>query len=43
MIKMIRSELFELLEEKIQDPLLNLMHHSKGEKIISLILKMINS
>ncbi|CAH0561131.1 unnamed protein product [Brassicogethes aeneus] len=42
MMKMMRIELFDLLEEKIKDPLLNLMHHNKGEKVISTILNMIN-
>lgn len=31
-----------LLEEKIKDPLLNLLHHDKGERIISTILNLIN-
>ncbi|XP_028140776.1 putative ATP-dependent RNA helicase DHX57 isoform X1 [Diabrotica virgifera virgifera] len=43
MIKFIRMELFNLLEEKIRDPLLNLLHHDRGEKIIATILGMINS
>ncbi|KAJ8919592.1 hypothetical protein NQ315_002214 [Exocentrus adspersus] len=43
MIKLIRQELFDLLEEKIKDPLLNLLHHDTGEKIISIILNLINS
>lgn len=43
MMKMIRIELFDLLEEKIKDPLLNLQHHDKGEKVIETILSMINS
>ena len=38
MIKMIRLELVSLLEEKIRDPLLNILHHDRGEKIISTIL-----
>lgn len=42
MIKTIRLELQELLEEKIKDPLLNLLHHDKGERIIATILKMIS-
>ncbi|XP_057650908.1 putative ATP-dependent RNA helicase DHX57 [Diorhabda carinulata] len=42
MIKLIRQELFNLLEEKIRDPLLNLFHNDKCEKIISTILWMIN-
>ncbi|XP_023013378.1 putative ATP-dependent RNA helicase DHX57 [Leptinotarsa decemlineata] len=43
LVKLIRQELFDLLEEKIKDPLLNLLHHDKGEKIISTILGLINS
>lgn len=43
MVKLIRQELFDLLEEKIKDPLLNLLHHDTGEKIIDIILKLINS
>ncbi|XP_018560906.1 putative ATP-dependent RNA helicase DHX57 [Anoplophora glabripennis] len=43
MVKLIRQELFDLLEEKIKDPLLNLLHHDTGEKIINIILKLINS
>ncbi|EFA01881.1 putative ATP-dependent RNA helicase DHX57 [Tribolium castaneum] len=42
MIKMLRSELFMLLEEKIKDPLLNIWHHDKGERIITTILNLIN-
>ncbi|CAG9819856.1 unnamed protein product [Phaedon cochleariae] len=43
MIKLMRQELFDLLEEKIRDPLLNLCHHDRGERIISTILGMINA
>lgn len=43
MLKLIRQELFDLLEQKIQDPLLNLQHHDKGDKIISTILGLVNS
>lgn len=41
MIKMLRIEIQSLLEEKIKDPLLNLMHNSKGEMIISTILNLV--
>ncbi|CAH1124128.1 unnamed protein product [Ceutorhynchus assimilis] len=41
MIKMIRVELYNLLEEKIKDPLLDLMHNDHGERVISTILKLI--
>lgn len=41
MIKMMRIELQNLLEEKIKDPLLNLMHHNKGEKIIKTFLNLV--
>lgn len=43
MLKLIKQELFHLLEQKIQDPLLNLQHHPNGKKIISVILDLINS
>ncbi|KAG5890166.1 hypothetical protein JTB14_005186 [Gonioctena quinquepunctata] len=43
LLKLIRQELFDLLEEKIRDPLLNLLHHDKGERIISTILGLVNS
>ncbi|XP_063913641.1 putative ATP-dependent RNA helicase DHX57 [Zophobas morio] len=42
MVKMLRDELFMLLEEKIKDPLLNIWHHDKGERIITTILNLIN-
>ncbi|CAG9856904.1 unnamed protein product [Phyllotreta striolata] len=42
MIKLIRVEFFNLLEEKIRDPLLNIVHDNRGEKIISTILGLIN-
>ncbi|XP_050298612.1 putative ATP-dependent RNA helicase DHX57 [Anthonomus grandis grandis] len=42
MIKMIRIELYNLLEEKIRDPLLNLLHNDHGERVISAILKLVN-
>lgn len=41
MIKMLRTELQNLLEEKIKDPLLNLMHHDKGEMIIKTFLNLV--
>lgn len=41
MIKMMRIELQNLLEEKIKDPLLNLMHHDKGEMIIKTFLNLV--
>lgn len=43
MIKAIRQELLYLLEEKISDPLLNLLHHDKGEKIITTILNLVTN
>ncbi|KAK9870829.1 hypothetical protein WA026_009793 [Henosepilachna vigintioctopunctata] len=43
MIKMIRLELFNLLEEKIRDPSLNLLHSEKSNSIISTILHLISS
>lgn len=41
MIKMLRIELQNLLEEKIKDPLLNLTHHDKGEMIITTFLNLV--
>lgn len=38
MIKAIRIELLNLLEEKIKSPLLNLLHDEKGERIINTII-----
>ncbi|KOB78447.1 putative ATP-dependent RNA helicase [Operophtera brumata] len=41
MLKTIRVELINLLEEKINDPGLNLLHHEKGNKIINTIVQII--
>lgn len=38
MVKYLRLELMKILEEKIRDPLLNLLHHDNGKKIISTIV-----
>lgn len=38
MVKAIRLELLYLLEEKIKDPLLNIIHNEKGERIIDTII-----
>lgn len=38
MLKALRVELAKLLEEKIRDPCLNLLHHDNGLKIISTIV-----
>ncbi|GJQ77496.1 hypothetical protein Trydic_g20887 [Trypoxylus dichotomus] len=43
MVKILRLELVALLEEKIGDPLLNLMHNTKGERIISTILHLVSN
>ncbi|KAK4887165.1 hypothetical protein RN001_003436 [Aquatica leii] len=43
MIKAIRIELLHLLEEKIKDPLLNLLHSEKGERIINTIVQITTS
>lgn len=43
MLKILRSELFELLEEKIRDPCLNLLHHQNGKKIISTIVHIVTN
>ncbi|XP_061376870.1 putative ATP-dependent RNA helicase DHX57 isoform X2 [Danaus plexippus] len=41
MLKTIRAELISLLEEKINDPSLNLLHHEKGNRIIKAIVQII--
>lgn len=41
MLKTIRVELVNLLEEKINDPSLNLLHYDKGNKIIQTIVHII--
>ncbi|XP_028163591.1 putative ATP-dependent RNA helicase DHX57 [Ostrinia furnacalis] len=42
MLKTIRIELINLLEEKINDPSLNLLHYEKGNKIIKTIVQIIS-
>ncbi|CAH0400043.1 unnamed protein product [Chilo suppressalis] len=42
MLKTIRVELINLLEEKINDPSLNLLHYEKGNKIIKTIVQVIS-
>lgn len=42
MVKCLRVELAQLLEEKILDPCLNLLHHDNGRKIISTIVHLIS-
>lgn len=42
MMKYLREELLALLEEKIRDPCLNLLHHENGNRIIGTIIKMIS-
>ncbi|XP_055843477.1 putative ATP-dependent RNA helicase DHX57 [Episyrphus balteatus] len=42
MIQCLRIELFKLLEEKIKDPCLNLMHHENGQKIIRAIVHLVS-
>ncbi|KAG6439482.1 hypothetical protein O3G_MSEX000808 [Manduca sexta] len=42
MLKTIRVELINLLEEKINDPSLNLLHHEKGNKIIKTIVQIVS-
>lgn len=41
MLKSIRIELINLLEEKIKDPCLNLLHHEKGTRIINTIVQIV--
>ncbi|XP_049875313.1 putative ATP-dependent RNA helicase DHX57 [Pectinophora gossypiella] len=43
MLKTIRVELINLLEEKINDPSLNLLHYEKGNKIIKTIVQIISN
>ncbi|XP_045773576.1 putative ATP-dependent RNA helicase DHX57 isoform X1 [Maniola jurtina] len=42
MLKTIRVELINLLEEKIKDPSLDLLHYEKGNKIIKTIVQIIS-
>lgn len=42
MVKCLRIELAKLLEEKIRDPCLNLLHNDNGKKIISTIVYLIS-
>ncbi|XP_055375617.1 putative ATP-dependent RNA helicase DHX57 [Condylostylus longicornis] len=41
MIQCLRLELLKLLEEKIKDPLLNLLNHENGKKIIATIIHLV--
>ncbi|XP_034111914.1 putative ATP-dependent RNA helicase DHX57 [Drosophila albomicans] len=43
MVQCLRTELIKLLEEKIRDPCLNLLHHQNGCKIISNIAYLISN
>ncbi|KAF7269128.1 hypothetical protein GWI33_017818 [Rhynchophorus ferrugineus] len=43
LVKLIRIELCNLLEEKIKDPLLNLLHNDHGERVIGTILNLISA
>ncbi|XP_026330689.1 putative ATP-dependent RNA helicase DHX57 isoform X2 [Hyposmocoma kahamanoa] len=43
MLKTIRVELVNLLEEKINDPCLNLLHYDKGSRIIKTIVQIITN
>ncbi|XP_026463762.1 putative ATP-dependent RNA helicase DHX57 [Ctenocephalides felis] len=42
MLKHMRQELLQLLEEKIKDPYLNLLNHDNGNKIINTIVTIIS-
>jgi ATP-dependent RNA helicase DHX57 len=42
MIKCMRDELSKILEEKIRDPCLNLLHHENGNRVISTIVHLIS-
>lgn len=41
MMKYLREELLSLLEQKISDPCLNLLHHENGNRVIGTIIKLI--
>lgn len=41
MVKVLREEILNLLEEKINDPLLNLLHHENGKRIIGTLINLI--
>ncbi|KAL7743180.1 hypothetical protein ACLKA6_016313 [Drosophila palustris] len=43
MVQCLRTELIKLLEEKIRDPCLNLLHHANGCKIIANIAYLISN
>lgn len=40
-VKYMRKELMSILEEKINDPLLNLLNHDRGKRIISTIIQLL--
>lgn len=42
MMKYLREELLAILEEKIRDPCLNLLHHENGNRIIKTIINLIS-
>lgn len=42
MMKYLREELLSLLEEKIRDPCLNLLHHENGNRIIKTIINLVS-
>ena len=42
LLQLAKVELHKLLQEKMMDPLLNLVNHSHGQKIISTIIQVIN-
>lgn len=41
LLQRIRTELAKLLEQKMQDPLLNLLNHQEGKQIIRTIVNVI--
>ncbi|XP_068159676.1 putative ATP-dependent RNA helicase DHX57 [Drosophila tropicalis] len=43
MVQCLRTELIKLLEEKIRDPCLNLMHHKNGCRIINNIVQLVSN
>uniref|UniRef100_A0A1B0GJV8 RNA helicase n=1 Tax=Lutzomyia longipalpis TaxID=7200 RepID=A0A1B0GJV8_LUTLO len=43
MVKWLRKELVELLEQKIRDPCLNLLHHENGSRLIGTIVHLLTT
>lgn len=41
LLQRVRTELAKLLEQKMQDPLLNLLNHQQGKRIIHTIVNIV--